>query len=105
MPFSGGMFVNALLLPAMVVAIGFLLPFDVLSTERMQEFLAHPLMRLVMFGIASLTFFHGAHRLRFVLLEIGLKALKPALPFICYGGALLGTLAAAAVALGVGSGG
>jgi hypothetical protein len=46
-------------------------------------------------------FFHAAHRLRFTLADLGLKGLGPLLGILCYGGAIVGTLIAGAVALGL----
>jgi fumarate reductase subunit D len=100
LPFSGGMMVDALAIPALVILTGFLIPFG-LVTGHLRELLVHPLGRFAVFVIASLTFFHAAHRLKFTLIDLGLKDAKLALGVICYGAAIVGTLVAAALALGL----
>jgi fumarate reductase subunit D len=100
-PFAGGMMADAMLAPALILITGFLIPLGMIDPARFQAALAHPLGRLVVFGFASLTFFHAAHRLRFALGDLGLKSMKPALGVICYGAAIIGTIIAALIALRV----
>ena len=100
-PFAGGMMADAFLIPALVIVTGLLVPFGLLAPDRLQGWLVHPLGRAALFVLCSLTFFHAAHRLRFALADLGLKPLGPALAFVCYGGAILGTVLAALVALGI----
>lgn len=98
LPFGGGMMADAMLFPALIIITGVLLPFGVISADGFRGLLQNPIIRLILFGVIALTFFHAAHRLRFALVDLGLRALKPAMPFICYGLAALGTIAAALVA-------
>lgn len=98
-PFGGGMMVDALALPALVIITGFLIPLGVLQVGGLQQALLHPLVRLVVAGIAAATFFHAAHRIRYCLPELGMHGLKPVMAPICYGLAILGSAAAVAVAL------
>jgi fumarate reductase subunit D len=95
------MMADAFIIPALVIATGLLVPLGLLEPENLQRWLVHPLGRAALFVLCSLTFFHAAHRLRFALADLGLKPLGPALAYVCYGGAILGTLAAALVALGI----
>jgi fumarate reductase subunit D len=99
-PFGAGMMVDALVIPALVIVTGLLIPLGMV-TGGIQHLLQHPLTRLVLSGVISLSFFHAAHRLRFTLADLGLKGLGPLLGIVCYGGAIVGTLIAGAVALGL----
>ena len=94
--------VDALAVPALLVITGLLIPFGMITdAEHLRQLLLHPLTRLVLFGIIALTFIHAAHRLRFTLIDLGFKSARAAVGIVCYGGAILGTLVAAAVALGL----
>jgi len=101
LPFAGGMMVDALTMPALVVITGLLIPLGIVNADELRVLLLHPLTRFVLFVIVSLTFFHAAHRLRYALVDLGFRALKPVMGLLCYGGAAALTLWAAAVALGV----
>lgn len=101
-PFAGGMMADAFIMPVLILITGFLLPLGIVPAENLQAWLIHPIGRLALFVLISLTFFHAAHRLRYALVDIGFKPLEWALPFACYG--LLGiggTILAALVAFGV----
>lgn len=100
LPFAAGMMLDAMVAPALIVITGILVPFGLIESDRLQALLLHPLIRALLFVMISATFFHAAHRLRFALPDIGLKALKPVLPFLFYGGAIVGTLLTAVVAFG-----
>ena len=100
LPFSMGMMIDALAIPALVIVTGFLIPFFNMG-GGLRELLLHWLTRFVIFVIVAFTFFHAAHRLKFTLIDLGLKEAKTALGFICYGAAIVGTLVAAAIAVGV----
>jgi fumarate reductase subunit D len=95
--FSAGMMVGALLVPALVVITGFL----PLGAERMQNLLNHPLTRLLLFIVISLSFFHWAHRFRFTLVDLGLKGASPVIAVVCYGSAIVGTVLSGLFALHV----
>jgi fumarate reductase subunit D len=99
MPFSGGMMADALVMPALIVITGILIPLGFVH-ESVRGLFQNPLIRLALFVVISLTFFHAAHRLRFTLIDLGLKGARTAVAAILYGAAILGTLWAAAVALG-----
>ena len=60
---------------------------------------ANPLVKLYLFVLISLPFFHAAHRLRYFLYDLGLRAGRPAVAVIMYGAAVLGTIATAYVLL------
>jgi fumarate reductase subunit D len=58
----------------------------------------NPVGRIVLFGVAALTFFHWAHRFRHVLIDVGLRRFSLALAVACYLAALGGTIWAGLVA-------
>jgi fumarate reductase subunit D len=99
-PFSAGMMIGALLVPALIVITGFLLPLlfphDAGSAQRL---ISHPLTRILLFVVISLSLFHWAHRFRYILFDLGLKAGRTAVAVACYGAAIVGTVVAAAIAM------
>src|SRR5438477_250404 len=62
---------------------------------KLFDIFGHPLGRLFLFVVISLPLFHWAHRFRFTLVDLGLKALKGPIAILCYGAAMAGTLIAA----------
>ena len=67
----------------------------------MQRLINDPLTRLILFVVISLSFFHWAHRFRYILFDLGLKEGRTAVAVVCYGAALVGTVVAAAIAVGL----
>ncbi len=100
LPFSAGMMIDAMLIPALVIITGVLLPLGVLSEETLDMALGNIIGRGAVFAVAALSFFHAAHRLRFTLIDLGLKPIKMVVALAMYGGAIAGTLAAAAALFG-----
>lgn len=103
-PFWWGMFslggtVAALLIPVHVFFDGLavplgLLPAETLGYERMKGLLENPIMKVYLFLLVVLPLYHAAHRIRFSLYELGIRALWIRVEVLCYGGALLGTAVA-----------
>lgn len=88
--------VSALLFPVLIILTGFVLPFyrledDPLYLETLAGFLAHPIVRVILFGVISLPLFHWAHRFRYALIDMGLQKVRTAISILCYGSALAGT--------------
>jgi fumarate reductase subunit D len=80
--FSAGGVLSALFMPALAVITGLVLPAPV---------------RIVLFGVFFLSFFHAAHRIRHILMDVGWRTATVPLSILCYGGAIVGTGAAAYV--------
>jgi fumarate reductase subunit D len=98
--FSLGGTVAALLIPVHVFFDGLavplgLLPAETLGYERMKGLLENPIMKVYLFLLVVLPLYHAAHRIRFSLYELGIRALWIRVEVLCYGGALLGTAVAA----------
>jgi len=96
--FSGGGMVMALLAPSLIIVTGFLVPANAVSFARLHAIVTNPVGRVVLFGVAALTFFHWAHRFRHVLIDVGLRHYSLALGVVCYLTALGGTIWAGTVA-------
>ena len=98
--FSVGGVVAALLAPVLIVLTGFVVPAEEVDFDRLEDILTNPLVRVVLFGTASLVFFHAAHRLRHTLIDVGLKPLALPIAIVCYLTALAGSVWAGTVAFG-----
>ncbi len=96
--FSAGGMITALLAPALIIVVGFLVPADQVEFDRLETIFTNPVGRLALFGFAFLTFFHWAHRFRHTLLEIGLKPFALPIAVACYLIALAGSVWAGIVA-------
>ena len=97
--FSGGGMVAALILPALLLLLGVLVPLGLVGAPDFGHLLAvlrFPLTRLALLGICFLSLVHAAHRFRYTLQD-GLKLQRFELPIagVCYGAALVGSAAAA----------
>lgn len=97
--FSAGGVLSALFVPALIICTGFILPFrDAAQFERVQLVLANPIAKIVLLGVAAMTFFHSAHRMRHTMIDFGLRRFSIFLGFVWYAIAT-GLTALAAVAL------
>ena len=90
----------ALLVPVLIVLTGFVVPAEEIEFDRLDDIFTNVLVRIVLFGLAFLTFFHWAHRFRHILVDIGLKPLALPIAVVSYLTALAGTVWAATVAFG-----
>lgn len=68
--FGAGGMLSALFGAGMVIVTGFLLPRDAPDYETALAFVRHPLIRLVLWGVISLFFWHGAERLYLTLKDM-----------------------------------
>jgi fumarate reductase subunit D len=101
-PFSAGMMVGALCVPALVLLTGFLLPATQPGgAARVQALVNAPLTRLFLVIVISLSFFHFAHRFRYVIFDLGVHGGKTAIAVLLYGSAIVGTLITIGLALRV----
>lgn len=96
--FSAGGVLAALLIPVLVVLFGLAFPLGWLtppSHDHLVAMLRHPLTRVVIFLLCTLSLFHGAHRFRYTLYDgLQIKHLNDVVNPLCYGGAIAGTVAA-----------
>ena len=102
--FSGGGVVAAVFLPILVVLFGLAIPLGLVQPDydQLHAVVSHWLTRLVLLGLLVLMLFHWAHRFRYTLYDgLQLKRLDAPIAVLCYGGAVVGTLAALVVVLTV----
>jgi fumarate reductase subunit D len=97
--FSAGGVLSALLMPSLVVLFGVAIPLhwvDHTPYMRLLAVLQNPLTRLALFALCTLSLFHWAHRFRYTLYDgLQIKHLNEVINTLCYGGAIIGSLAAA----------
>jgi fumarate reductase subunit D len=97
--FSGGGVAAALVLPVLVVLFGILIPLGLFSSPdygHLAAVLRFPLTRLGLLAVFTLALVHGAHRFRYTLQDgLRLRRYDGVIATVCYGGALVGTAAAA----------
>jgi fumarate reductase subunit D len=101
--FSAGGVLAALFLPILVFLFGIAFPLKWISSPRHDDLLAllrNPLTLIVLFVLCALALFHWAHRFRYTLYDgLQIKHLNGLINVFCYGGALVGSAAAAYVLL------
>jgi len=101
--FGAGGMVAALFGPILIfllgiaASMGLLGAAEMFSYAHMRDLVAHPLVRIVLFGIISLPMWHWAHRFRYILVDLGLRSIRLLVAVACYGTALALTAAAALV--------
>ena len=99
--FSGGGTLAALLMPALVLLLLIFIPLgwvEAPSYSLLVHKMQHPLVRLSLFALVSLSFFHWGHRFRYTLYDgLQLEHLYGLIAAVCYGGATVLTVVAARV--------
>lgn len=104
--FSAGGVVAAFLVPIHLFLHGIAVPLgwvsaDVTFYERIRDLFGHPLVKLYLLALIVLPFYHWAHRFRYTLYDLGLKGLRTSVAVLCYGAAIIGTVATVWVLLRV----
>ncbi len=100
---TGGVLAS-LFIPAFVIITGFLLPTGEteLAGERyeyLSGLLSSGLTKVLLVVVVGFGFFHCAHRIRHMAIDLGLQAYAAAVAAICYGGATVGLAASIMVVL------
>jgi fumarate reductase subunit D len=97
--FSAGGVLAALFLPILGFLFGVAFPLKWISSPRHDDLLAllkNPLTLIVLWVLCALALFHWAHRFRYTLYDgLQIKHLNGLINVFCYGGALVGSAAAA----------
>ncbi len=91
---AGGVF-SSFFIPIHVLLLGIALPLAwwTVEPETLLELVRHPLARIYLFMLISLTLFHAAHRIRFTLHDLLLaKQIDTPAAYLCYTGAIVGTV-------------
>ena len=93
--FSSGGVVAAMLMPIHLFLFGLAIPLgwvDGPGYDKTFAILRHPITRLYLLVLCSLSLFHWAHRFRFTLYDgLQIKHLNELITIGCYGGAIFGT--------------
>ncbi len=96
--FGAGGALSALCLPILILLNGLAIPLGWVAAPRYEDLLnlvQHPLTRLFLWGLISLSLFHWAHRFRFTLYDgLQLKHLNDLIAGLTYGSAIVGTVVA-----------
>jgi fumarate reductase subunit D len=97
MLFSAGGVVAALVLPILLFLFGVAFPLGWLTPPSLTDLAAvigHPLTRLALILVSTVSLFHAAHRFRYTLYDgLQIKHLNEVIAVVCYGGAIVGSLA------------
>jgi succinate dehydrogenase subunit D len=105
MLFSAGGVLSALLMPSLVFLFGVAFPLGWLAPPSHGHLFAvviHPLTRMALFVLCTLSLFHWAHRFRYTLYDgLQIKHLNEVINLLCYGGAIVGSVVAAYLMLTV----
>jgi fumarate reductase subunit D len=103
--FAQGGVLAALLIPVHILVQGILGPLGIVHVvdrhyDTWISILGNPIVKLYLLVLISLPFFHFAHRLRYLLVDLGVPAAKSLVAqVIFYGGAVLVTVVAIYVLL------
>ena len=102
--FGQGILIGTMLLTSWVLVLGLLVPLgvvpaDALAFERAHRLAANPIGRLVLFAIAALPLWKGAHHLRSLAIDFGGAQRDALVASALYGVAALGSLLALAAVL------
>lgn len=93
--FAQGGVVAAVLLPVHIVFNGILGPLGVIGVVGPDNaaILGNPIVKLYLLVLIAVPFFHFAHRLRYLLVDLGVRAARTVpVQVVFYGGAILITL-------------
>ena len=99
--FGAGGMIAALFLPITILITSILVMAHGVEPEKLRTLFANPFVRIYLFVIIALPLFHWAHRFRFTLVDLGLKAIKGPIAVLCYGAAITGSVIAALLLLGI----
>ena len=104
--FSAGGMISAMVFPILIIITGIIIPFELAGetkylVDKIHILLKINFMKIIVFLIISLPFFHWAHRFRFTLVDIGLKPISLFISVLCYGGAITGSLLTLIILLGI----
>ena len=89
--FSAGGVMSAVFMPVTVFLAGIAVAAGWLDEEELLDAVRHPLGRAYLFLLVSLSLFHGAHRFRYALVDLGLPGLGRR-AWLFYGLAVMSTV-------------
>jgi fumarate reductase subunit D len=90
--FGAGGAISAISIPVLLFLNGLAIPLGWIEPpayENLLTLVKHPLTRLFLFALISLSLLHWAHRFRFTLYDgLQVKHLNELIAFLCYGTAI-----------------
>jgi fumarate reductase subunit D len=99
--FGAGGMSAALLMPITILITSIGVAAGWVTTDELWQLAGCWLVRLYLFVLIVFPLFHWAHRFRFTLVDLGLKAGAGLIAVLCYGSAIAGSLAAFLMLLGI----
>ena len=102
LPFSGGGMFAALFIPIHVLLFGIAIPLGLVpdpGAEGMAALVAGWGVRLYLLALVAGCLIHAAHRIRYLLIELGWRVLRVPTAILCYALAIGGSAWAAWVVL------
>jgi fumarate reductase subunit D len=87
--FSAGGVVSAFLMPVTLLITAIAVPAGLIDIEGFRALVQHPLARVYLLVIISLSMFHWAHRFRHTVSEPSEKGMTTLGTILCYGGAIV----------------
>jgi fumarate reductase subunit D len=99
-PFFAGAGLSALLMPVLIVIV-LVASYGGMRLNDLLGLINHWYVRLILFALISLSLFHAMHRIRFLLVDLGLKRAKQFIAILCYLIAIIGTVVALMVVTGL----
>jgi fumarate reductase subunit D len=103
--FSGGGVMAAVFLPILIILFGLAFPLGWISApdrDHLDAVASNWLARLVLLGLFVAMLVHSAHRFRYTLYDGLQLKMKRTIALLCYGGALVGSVASLVVLLSLG---
>jgi fumarate reductase subunit D len=103
--FSGGGVMAAVFLPVLIVLFGLAFPLGWISPpdhDHLDAVVSNWLTRLVLLGLFVMMLVHSAHRFRYTLYDGLQLKMKGTIAVLCYGGAIVGSIATLAILLSLG---
>ena len=99
--FGAGGVLAAFLAPIHILLTGIIGPAGGLGSsfeyEHVLALVSHPVTKLYLLALISLPLFHWAHRFRFTVVDLGLRASKRAIAVALYGSAVIGSILSALI--------
>jgi succinate dehydrogenase subunit D len=102
--FSAGGVMSAVFLPILVVLFGLAIPLGLVHPDYswLHTVFSFWLTRLAVLGLFVLMLFHWAHRFKYTVVDgLRVRGAETALSVLCYGAALLGSVAVLLVVLSI----
>lgn len=101
---AGGTF-SAFFIPVHIILLGIAIPLGWVAApdyKSLVELVQHPIARIYLFALISLSLFHWAHRFRYTLYDgLQLKHLEQYIVVFCYGSAIVGTVLSAVIVFSI----